>query len=194
MSRHDSRVWYQHARCEEGSMTLLNETKGPKLAGKIRKVAHPQKVVRFSESFRFYKKYAYFVSKVLRKPRFQKFLKWILKREKIKENVVRDVQIRFFPFQKENGNGLAGRYKSKGRIFIFPKRFESCQELMQEHGKEKVLSYIENRAQTTLIHEFLHAKYADDEEKVRKLTKKYFDIFRGNSENAYELSKMLFKE
>ncbi len=65
---------------------------------------------------------------------------------------------------------------------------------MQEHGKEKTLSYIEKRAQATLIHEFLHVKYAGDEEKVRKLTKKYFNIFSENSENAHELSQMLFKE
>ena len=183
-----------HARVKEGPMTMLNEIKGPKLAGKIRKVAHPQKVAKSSENLRFYTKYAAFVLKVLRKPRFQKFLKWILRREKIEEDMVEDVQVRFFPFQKENGNGLAGRYKSEGRILIFPKRFEFCQELMQEHGKEKALSYIEKRAQATLIHEFLHAKYAGDEEKVRKLTKKYFNIFSENSENAYELSRMLFKE
>lgn len=179
---------------KEGSMTMLNETKGPKLAGKIRKVVHPQKAAKSSKNLRFYTKYAAFVLKVLRKPRFQKFLKWIVRKEKIEENMVEEVQVRFFPFQKKNGNGLAGRYKSKGRIFIFPKRFESCQELMQEHGKEKTLSYIENRAQATLIHEFLHAKYAGDEEKVRKLTKKYFNIFSENSENADELSQMLFKE
>ena len=183
-----------HARVKEGSMTMLNETKGPKLAGKIRKVAHPQKVAKSSENLRFYKKYAAFVLKVLRKPRFQRFLKWILRRERIGENAVEDVQVRLFPFQKENGNGLAGKYKSRGRILIFPKRFEFCQELMQEHGKEKVLSYIENRAQATLIHEFLHAKYAGDEEEVRKLTKKYFNIFSENSENALEISRMLFKE
>ncbi|UCD26930.1 MAG: hypothetical protein JSV75_02070 [Candidatus Bathyarchaeota archaeon] len=173
---------------------MLNETKELKLASKIRKVAHPQKVARSSESLRFYKKYASFVLKVLRKPRFQRFLKWILRKEKMEEKLVEDVQVRLFPFQKENGNGLAGKYKSDGRILIFPKRFESCYGLMQEHGKEKVLSYIENRAQATLIHEFLHAKYAGDEEEVRKLTKRYFEIFNGNSEHTHELAQMLFKD
>ena len=175
-------------------MTMLNEPRGPKLAGKIRKVAYPHKVAKSSEKILFYTKYAAFVLKVLRKPRFQRFLKWIIRREKIEENMVQDVQVRFFPFQKENGNGLAGRYKSEGRILIFPKRFESCYELMQEHGKEEVLLYIENRAQATLIHEFLHAKYAGDEEEVRKLTKRYFKIFSGDSEHTHELSQMLFKE
>jgi len=32
-----------------------------------------------------------------------------------------------------------------------------------------------------LIHEFLHVKYSSDEEKVRKLTKKYFNIFADNA-------------
>jgi hypothetical protein len=174
-------------------MTMLNKTQGPKLVGKIRRVFHPQKVAKSSEHMRFYTKYAAFVLKALVKPRFQKFLNWIIRREKIEENLVKDVQVRVFPFQKENGNVLAGRYKSKGRIFIYPKRFEFCQELMQEHGKEKALSYIENRAQAALIHEFLHVKYTSDEQKVRKLTKKYFNIF-ANSEDTYEISKMLFKE
>jgi hypothetical protein len=174
-------------------MTMLSETHGPKLVGKIRKVVHPQKVAKSSKHMRFYTTYAAFVLKALIKPRFQKFLNWIIRREKIEENLVKDVQVRVFPFKKENGNGLAGRYKSKGRIFIYPKRFEFCRELMQEHGKEKALSYIQNRAQATLIHEFLHVKYTSDEEKVRKLTKKYFDIF-ANSEDGYEISKMLFKE
>ena len=172
---------------------MINETSGSKLVGKIRRVVHPQKVAKSSKHTRFYTRYAAFVLKALIKPRFQKFLNWIIKREKIEENLVKDVQIRVFPFQKENGNGLAGRYKSKGRIFIYPKRFEFCRELMQEHGKEKALSYIENRAQAALIHEFLHVKYTSDEEKVRKLTKKYFNIF-ANSEDTYEISKMLFKE
>ena len=172
---------------------MLNENRGPKLVGKIRKVVHPQKVAKSSEHMWFYKRYSAFVVKALIKPRFQKFLKWIIRREKIEENLVKDVQVRVFPFQKENGNVLAGRCKSKGRIFIYPKRFEFCRELMQEHGKEKALSYIESRAQAALIHEFLHVKYTSNEEKVRKLTKKYFNIF-ANSENTHELTKMLFKE
>lgn len=40
---------------------------------------------------------------------------------------------------------------------------------------------------------FLHVKYSSDEEKVRKLTKKYFDIFADNAEDAHDISKMLFK-
>ncbi len=175
-------------------MTGLHEMQKPRLPGKIRKVANRQKVGKFSENLRFYTRYAAFVSEALRKPRFQKFLKWIIRKEEIEENKVKDIQVRVFPFQKENGNGLAGRYKSRGAILIFPKRFKFCQELEREYGKEKALAYIENRAQAALLHELLHAKYASDEEKVRKLTREYFNNFAENSENACDISKMLFKE
>jgi len=175
-------------------MTGLYEMQKPRFSGKIRRVVNRQKVAKFSENLRFYKRYAAFVTKTLRKPRFQKFLRWIMRKEKIEENRVKDVQVRVFPFRKENGNGLAGRYRSRGAIFIYPKTFRFCQELMEEQGKEKTLSYIEKRAQAALIHELLHVKYASDEEKVRKLTKKYFRIFAEDSENTYEISKMLFKE
>ncbi len=164
------------------------------MSDKIRRIIHPQKATKSPETLQFYKKYAAFVLKALRNPRFQRFLKWIIRQEKIEENKVEDVQVRIFPFQKENGNGLAGRYKSKGLILIFPKRFDFCLGLLQEHGKEQALSYIKNRAQAALIHELLHVKYASDEEKVRKLTKEYFNIFAENSENAYNISRMLFKE
>ncbi len=165
-----------------------------KLSSKIRKTFHSQKAAEFSENFRFYKKYASFVLEALKTPRFQKFLKWIIKREEIEEDVVEDVQVKVFPFKKENGNGLAGRYKSKGLILIYPKRFKFCQGLAQEIGKEKTFSYIKNRARATLIHELLHVKYASNEKKVRKLTKKYFNIFAEKSESAYDISKILFKE
>jgi len=174
-------------------MTELYEMHKPKLSGKIRRVANRQKVAKFSENLSFYTRYAAFVSKALRKPRFQKFMKWIIRKEKIEGNRVKDVQVRTFPFQKENGNGLAGRYKSRGAILIYPKSFEFYQELEREYGKEKALSYVEKRAQAALIHEFLHVKYSSDEEKVRKLTKKYFNIFT-EKENAYDISKILFKE
>lgn len=172
-------------------MTMLNETHSPKVSSKIRKVVHRQNVAKFSENLRFYAKYATFVSKALRKSRFQKFLKWVIKREKIEENMIKDIQVRVFPFQKENGNALAGRCRSKGEILIYPKKFEFCQDLMRKYGKEKTLSYIRNRAQAALVHEFLHVKYSSDEEKVRKLTKKYFNIFAEN-QNTYDISRMLF--
>jgi len=174
-------------------MTMLNELQRPKLSSRIRRVGNRQKVAKFSENLRFYVKYAAFVLKALRRPRFQKFLNWMIKRENIRENMVKDIQVRVLPFKKKNGNGLAGKCKSNGEILVYPKRLEFCQELIRKSGKETALSYIRSRAQAALIHEFLHVKYSSDEEKVRELTKKYFNIFAKNRDIS-DASKILFKE
>jgi len=56
-------------------------------------------------------------------------------------------------------------------------------KLKSKLGKEKVHSYIKNRARATLIHELLHLKYKSNEEKVRQLTRKYFDVFKRTAQN-----------
>ncbi len=169
------------------------------LSSKVRIAVRSKKLVRFSETrVNFYMKYASVVFKNLRKPLFQRFLHLILKRENIEEHTVSSVRIMTFPFQKDNGNGLAGRCNSKGEIRIYPKKLEFCRKLKQKFGKEKLLFYIRNRARAALIHELLHMKYSDDEEKVRELTKKYFNIFtqHRNAQNsdARKILKMLFKQ
>ena len=176
---------------------MLNETHRPKLSGKIRKVVHPQKVVKASENLNFYTKYAALVLKALRKPRFQKFLKWMLRREKIEEYEIKDIQIRMFPSVNKNGHGLAGKCNGKGQIRIYPKRLAFCQKQMQEIGKKNVTFYIKGRAKAALIHELLHLKYASDEKKVRELTKKYFNIFTKHQQtqksNTRNIAKIIFK-
>jgi len=168
-----------------------------KLSSKIRMVVHPQKPVRFSEKrLRFYTKYAAVVFKTLRKPLFQKFLNWMVKRENIEKSKVKDVQVRVFPLRKENGKGLAGRCNSKGEIRIYPKRLDFFRKMMRNCKKEKVYFYIKSRAMATLIHELLHTKYLDDEDKVRELTGKYFNIFikhqSTKNSNAHSILRMLF--
>jgi hypothetical protein len=169
----------------------------PKLSSKIRITVHPQKTVRFSKKrLRFYTKYAAVVFRTLRKPLFQKFLNWVAKREKIEGNMVEDVQVRVFPFLKDNGKGLAGRCSSKGKILIYPKRLDFFRKSMQNCEKEKVGFYIKSRAMATLIHELLHVKYLGDEDKVRELTKKYFNIFiqhqNTQNSNVQSILRMLF--
>jgi len=168
-----------------------------KLSGKIRIAVHPQKPVRFSEKrLRFYRKYAAFVYRTLRKPLFQKFLNWVVKREKMEENMVEDVQVRVFPFRKENGKALAGRWSNKGKVLIYPKSLDVLRKVMRGCKKEKVCFYLESRAKATLIHELLHAKYGDNEDKVRELTRKYFNIFirhqKTQNTNAHNVMEMLF--
>ena len=178
-------------------MLKVKEMQKLNLSSKIRIAVHPQKPVRFSEKrLRFYAKYADVVFKTLKKPLFQKFLNWVIKRENIEGNMVKDVQVKVFPFLKENGNALAGRWSSRGKILIYPKRLGFFRKLMRNCKKEKVYFYIKSRAMATLIHELLHIKYLDDEDKVRELTKRYFGIFIQHQNiqnlNTNNILKVLF--
>jgi len=169
----------------------------PKLSNKIRVVSNPKKVESCPEKrLEFYTNYASAVSETLKKPLFQKFLNWIIKREKIEKKAVKDIQVRVFPFKKENGKSLAGRCNNEGVILIFPKRRSFLQKKMRDHKKEKVRFYLKSRARAALIHELLHVKYESDESKVRQLTKKYFSIFIRHQntkiQNRYSIQKMLF--
>jgi len=168
-----------------------------KLSSKIRVVSNPKKMESCPEKgLQFYKTYALVVSETLQKPMFQRFIDWILKREKIEKNAVRDIQVRVFPFQKENGNSVAGRCNNKGVILIFPRKRSFLQKKMQEHKKENVRFYLKSRAMASLIHELLHVKYESDEGMVRKLTKKYFGIFirhqNTDTQKVHSIQKMLF--
>lgn len=167
------------------------------LSSKIRIDVCPRELERLSESkARFYKKYASVTMKTLRKPLFQKFLHWMLRRENIEEQSITNVNVMTFPFQKENGKRLAGKYNKNGEIFIYPKPLKFCQKLIRNFGKEKVYSYLKKRAIATLIHELLHVKYSSEEGKVRELTKKYFSILTQRqdvqSSSKGVMMKMLF--
>jgi len=168
-----------------------------KLSSKIRVVSNPKKVESCPEKgLHFYTNYASAISETLRKPIFQRFLDWLIKREKIEKNAVKDIQVRVFPFQKENGKSVAGRCNNEGVILIFPKRRSFLQKKMQDHKKEKVRFYLKSRAMAALIHELLHVKYDSNESKVRQLTKKYFSIFihhqNTNTQKVHNIQKILF--
>ncbi len=111
---------------------------------------------------------------------FQRFLRWLLKRENIDNRLIKDVQIRIFPFKKKNGNNIAGRWNRRGGVSIFPRSHRFYRKLVEEHGSEIARSYVKGRAWATLIHEVLHAKYPGDEQRVRKLTEMYFNIYARN--------------
>jgi hypothetical protein len=150
-----------------------------KLTNKIRVVSNPKHFEDCSgKRLEFYSSYASAVSETLRKPLFQKFLHWLMKRENIEKMSVTDIQVRLFPFKKENGKTLAGRCNiDDGVILIFPKRRSFLHNKMQNHKKEKIRFYLKSRAMASLIHELLHIKYKSDESKVQHLTKKYFSTF-----------------
>jgi len=145
----------------------------------------------------FYLKYSSFVFKALKKPSFQKFLRWMLKKEKIDEHSVSAVQVKVLPFRRANGNIVAGKCNTaRGRIRIYPKTMQFCQIFKQKFGLSTLLAYAGNRARAALIHELLHLKYAEDEKTVRELAKDYFCVFTQKqcTQNARSLFiyKMIF--
>jgi len=170
----------------------------PKLSNKIRVVSNPRKLANCPEKrLQFYTNYASAVSATLRTPLFQKFLHWLMKREKIEKMSVTDIQVMVFPFEKENGRSLAGRCNTdNGIILIFPKRRSFLRKKLQNHKKENIRFYLRSRAMAALIHELLHMKYEGNESKVRHLTQKYFGIFmrhqNPDAQNVHALQKFLF--
>ena len=157
-----------------------------------------KKLESFSQNHvRFYLKYSSFVFRALRKPTFQRFLHWMLKKEKIKEQTVRAVQVKVLPLRRKNGKGIAGKCDTaRGRIRIYPKTLKFCQVFKQKFGRNSFLFYAGNRARAALIHELLHLKYSADEKTVRELAQDYFFSFTqkqpAQSSKALTIYKMIF--
>lgn len=139
----------------------------------------------------FYKKYSEYTLKLITKEKYQKFIKYILKKEEIPENKIIQISIRVFPVRNKKGQWLIGKCNQKGEIKIFPKNRNLCLKIAFRFGKQILFSYIKSRGLAALIHELLHLKYADDEKKVRKLTKKYFKKYNKDS-IPYSANKFLF--
>ena len=152
------------------------------LSDRIAITVHPEKLEKFSQEHAgFYVKYASVVLRTLKRPLFQKFLLWMLRKENIETQTIRKIEIRVLPFRRRNGNGLAGNCNTYiGKIRIYPRTLKFCQRLIQDFGKDGFASYVRIRARAALIHELLHLKYEKDERKVRELTKRYFSIFAHN--------------
>ena len=168
------------------------------LSSKMRISVDQNKLEIFSRSHvKFYLKYSSFVFRVLKKPSFQKFLHWMLKKERIEAQVVRAVHVKVLPFRMKNGKSLAGNCNTaRGRIRIYPKTMKFCQIFKQKFGRNTLLVYAGNRARAALIHELLHLKYAEDEKTVRELSKDYFLIFTQKqptkSSKAFFIYTMIF--
>ena len=149
------------------------------LSSKIKITVGPGKPERFSQRHvGFYMNYSSFVFRALRRPSFQKFLQWMLRRERIEAQMVGAVDVKVFPLRRKNGKGLAGNCDiAQGKIRIYPKTMKFCREFTQKFGKSTLLMYAGSRARAALIHELLHLKYATDEKRVRELAKEYFFAF-----------------
>src|SRR3972149_1905943 len=157
---------------------LMLEKTSP-LSSKMRISVDREKLGNFSPNqVRFYLKYSSFVFRALKKPSFQKFLHWMLKKERIKEQAVRAVHVKVLPLRRKNGKGIAGNCDTtRGKIRIYPKTVTFCQIFKQKFGRNSLLVYAGNRARAALIHELLHLKYAEDEKTVRERAKDYFCVF-----------------
>src|SRR4030067_1862536 len=149
------------------------------LSSKIKITVGARKPESFSQRhIGFYMNYSSFVFKALRGPTFQKFLQWMLRRERIEAQMVGGVDVRVFPLRRKNGKGLAGNCNTtQGKIRIYPKTMMFCREFTQKFGKSTLLMYAGSRARAALIHELLHLKYETDEKRVRELAKEYFFAF-----------------
>lgn len=151
---------------------------------------------KFSKKYvEFYFQYANVIAETLKRPPFQNFLNWIINEENIDKNRVTDIQVVIFPFKKKEGKGLAGRCSKKGRIKIYPRGIKFLNKLLKKTEEEKLDSYVKARAMSTLIHELLHIKYQDNEEKVKELTKNYFGIFdlqwqKGNDKGQKHVERL----
>lgn len=152
---------------------------GQLLSSKIKITVGPRKPESFSQRhIGFYMNYSSFVLRALGRPAFQKFLQWMLRRERIEAQMVEAVDVRVFPLRRKNGKGLAGNCNTtRGKIRIFPKTVKFCIEFTQKFGKSTLLMYAGSRARAALIHELLHLKYETDEKKVRALAEEYFFAF-----------------
>ena len=139
----------------------------------------------------FYKKYSDYTLKSIKRAKFQRFIKYILKKEEIPENKISKITIRVFPFKNNMDQWVIGKCNQMGEIKIFPKCRNLCIKIAAKFGKKTLFSYIRNRGMAALIHELLHIKYADDEKKVRKLTREYFRKFNEN-EIPFSATKLLF--
>lgn len=170
-----------------------------RLSDRIEITARTEKLFRSpAKHIEFYQKYASFVLRTLKKPLFQKFLYWMMKKENIEAETIRKVEVRILPFKKKNGNGLAGNCNTYiGRIQIYPKTRKFCQKLMREFGKGSFAAYVRIRARASLIHEMLHLKYEKNEIRVRELTKEYSLIFTRNrfkkDANIGSINRILFE-
>ncbi len=151
------------------------------LVSKMRLAVDPAKTVFSERHINFYEKYSSFVLKTLKRTSFQKFLRWMLTKENIDEQMISAVYVKIFPLRRKNGKGLAGNCDTvRGKIQVYPRTMKFCTTFAQKFGKNTLLLYARDRARAALIHELLHLKYAADEEKVRELTKAYFFAFTQN--------------
>jgi len=125
-------------------------------------------------TLQIYHRYAEHVLSALQHARFQRFLGWLLRHERIPWQQIQAIHIRTLPQTKTNGRHLNGTATSNGVITLYPPATTKHPEgVAANQSKEFTLEYVRWRARATLIHELLHYKYLHRERRVRKLTRRY---------------------
>jgi len=170
--------WWIMNHCSGCLLETSILKQSPALSGKIKIAVECDKPAFSEKHVWFYSKYSSFTLRALNKISFQKFLSFMLTFENIKQTNVNSVDVEVFPIRGENGRFIAGKCNTlSGRIRIYPKPMKFCVAFSKEFGKSILFKYAGNRARAALIHELLHLKYANNEEKVQELTKAYFSTY-----------------
>jgi len=150
----------------------------------------------------FYFKQANLVVEILSSERVQTFLRQIIKKEEIEENLISDIRVMVFPSKIDREDACTteksrvsyhkGRFNKRTRqISIYPPIMLGSKEdrdpetlicaLCPKEGDLKEfyrLPLIPVLSVMSLIHEILHCKYSGEgEEKVRGLTLHYARLF-----------------
>jgi hypothetical protein len=151
----------------------------------------------FVNHFGFYTNYSRFILKALKKSSFQEYLCFMLLDENIEQKIINTVDIKVFPAPRKNGFNIVGKCDIlRGRIRIYPKTFNFCYAFKKKFGKDFLFAFVGNRARAALIHELLHLKYVNNEEKVRELTCTYFSAYMKKqvykNSNLISLHELIF--
>ncbi|MCW4040273.1 MAG: hypothetical protein NWE83_05935 [Candidatus Bathyarchaeota archaeon] len=125
-------------------------------------------------TLQIYHRYAEHVLSALQHTRFQRFLGWLFRHERIPWQQIRAIHIRTLPRAKMNGRHLNGTATSRGVITLYPPATTKyVEDGASNQSQDFTLEYVRWRARATLIHELLHYKYRHRERRVRKLTRRY---------------------
>lgn len=109
---------------------------------------------------------------------YQRFLRRVLAREQITDTSIAHIHVKTFPQMKANGRRLVGRSNGDGEIAIYPQGLRHIRAMRRKWGIEVSRLYVISRARAALLHELLHLKYRNREQKVRELTRHYYRAYR----------------
>jgi hypothetical protein len=133
-----------------------------------------------------YERFAHLATQALKDPTYQRFLRRVIAREQMAETKIAHIQVKTFPHVKSNGRRLVGRSNGDGEIALYPQGLRRIRTMRRRWGVEASRLYVKSRARAALLHELLHLKYRDREQKVRVLTRRYYRAYRQRTPRAHD--------